>query len=93
MVTSDTAKTMLVKDFKYVPAFKTIEASADDIGPLGAELQKYSQEGKTYTWQFMKYPDGAGQEFGASLQAYVGKESTREETMKALDETWNKLKK
>jgi raffinose/stachyose/melibiose transport system substrate-binding protein len=41
----------------------------------------------------MKYPDGAGQEFGSSLQAYVGKESTREETMKALDETWNKLKK
>ncbi len=92
-VTSETAKTMLVKDFKYVPAFKTIEASADDIGPLGAEIQAYSQEGKTYTWQFMKYPDGAGQEFGSSLQAYVGKESTREETMKALDETWNKLKK
>lgn len=93
MVTSDTAKTSLVEDFKYVPAFKTIEASAEDIGPLGAELQKYSQEGKTYTWQFMKYPDGAGQEFGATMQAYVGEQKTREEVLEALDETWFKLKK
>ena len=93
MVTSDFAKESIVKEFKYVPAFETITATADDIGPLGAEIQKYSQEGKTYTWQFMKYPDGAGQEFGASLQAYVGKQKSREETMKALDETWAKLKK
>ncbi|CAI9395381.1 ABC transporter substrate-binding protein [Niallia sp. Sow4_A1] len=93
MVTSDFAKESIVKDFKYVPAFESIQATADDIGPLGAEIQKYSQEGKTYTWQFMKYPDGAGQEFGASLQAYVGNQKSREETMKALDDTWEKLKK
>lgn len=93
MVTSEAGKTALVKDFKYIPAFKTIEAKAEDIGPLGAEIQKYSQEGKTYSWQFMKYPDGAGQEFGASLQAYVGGQKTKEETLKALDETWAKLKK
>lgn len=93
MVTSDFAKESIVKDFKYVPAFKTIEASAEDIGPLGADLQKYSQEGKSYTWTFMKYPDGAGQEFGATLQAYVGKQKSREESLKALDETWEKLKK
>ena len=93
MVTSEEGKTALVKDFKYVPAFKTIEAKAEDIGPLGADLQKYSNDGKTYSWQFMKYPDGAGQEFGATLQAYVGGQKTKEEAMKALDATWAKLKK
>lgn len=93
MVTSEAGQKALVEDFKYIPAFKTIEAKAEDIGPLGAEIQKYSQEGKTYSWQFMKYPDGAGQEFGASLQAYVGGQKSKEETLKALDETWAKLKK
>lgn len=93
MVSSEEGKTAIVKEFKYIPAFKTIDAKAEDIGPLGAELQKYSQENKTYTWQFMKYPDGAGQEFGATLQAYVGAQKSKEEAMKALDETWAKLKK
>ena len=93
MVSSEEGKTALVKDFKYVPAFKTIEAKAEDIGPLGADLQKYSQAGKTYSWQFMKYPDGAGQEFGATLQAYVGGQKSKTEAMKALDASWAKLKK
>jgi len=93
MATSDFAKELIVKDFKYVPAFKTMEATADEIGPLGAAIQEYSQANKTYTWQFMKYPDGAGQEFGSTLQAYIGGQKSREETMKALDETWAKFKK
>lgn len=93
LVSSPEGKTALTKEFKYVPAFKTIEAKAEDIGPLGADLLKYSKEGKTYAWQFMKYPDGVGQEFGASLQAYVGGQKSKEETMKAFDATWAKLKK
>ncbi|MBB6284058.1 raffinose/stachyose/melibiose transport system substrate-binding protein [Geobacillus subterraneus] len=93
MVSSEEGKTALTKEFKYIPAFKTIEAKAEDIGPLGADLLQYSKEGKTYSWQFMKYPDGAGQEFGAILQAYVGGQKSKEETLKALDETWAKFKK
>lgn len=93
MVSSEEGKTALTKEFKYIPAFKTIEAKAEDIGPLGAELQKYFKENKAYSWQSAKYPDGAGQEFGATLQAYVGGQKSKEETMKALDATWAKLKK
>ncbi|MDM5339544.1 ABC transporter substrate-binding protein [Fictibacillus enclensis] len=93
MVSSKEGKEALTKEFKYIPAFKNIDAKAEDIGPLGAEIQKYSKEGKTYTWQFMKYPDGAGQEFGSALQAYVGKKKSEKETLEALDATWNKLKK
>lgn len=91
MVTSEEGKKALVEDFKYIPAFKTIEAKG--IGPLGEELVKYSKEGKTFPWQFMKYPDGAGQEFGATLQKYVDGEISKEEAMKALDSSWAKLKK
>ncbi|MBT2756637.1 carbohydrate ABC transporter substrate-binding protein [Mesobacillus foraminis] len=93
MVTSEEGKTAMTKEFKYIPAFKSIEATADDIGPLGADLLKYSNEGKTYQWQFMKYPDGAGQEFGAALQSYIAGKTSKEEAMKAMDSTWAKLKK
>jgi len=93
MVSSDEGKAALVKDFKYIPAFKSIPVNESDIGPLGAELIKYAKEGKTYPWQFMKYPDGAGQEFGTELQAYIAGSTTKEETMRAMDETWAKLKK
>ncbi|MFP3124524.1 ABC transporter substrate-binding protein [Ectobacillus funiculus] len=93
LVTSEEGKKAMVEDFKYIPAFKTIEAKESDIGPLGAELVKYSKEGKTVSWQFAKYPDGAGQQFGATLQTYVGKKASKEDTLKALDATWAKLKK
>ncbi|AQX54345.1 ABC transporter substrate-binding protein [Priestia flexa] len=93
MVTSEEGKRALVEEFKYVPAFKTIEADAKDIGPLGAEILKYSEEGKTMPWQFMKFPDGVKEEFGASLQEYVGGQVTEEELFKSFESTWDKLKK
>jgi raffinose/stachyose/melibiose transport system substrate-binding protein len=80
MVSSQEGKTALTKDFKYIPAFKNIDAKAEDIDPLGAALQQYMKDGKTYSWQFMKYPDGAGQEFGSLLQAYVAGQKSRDET-------------
>jgi raffinose/stachyose/melibiose transport system substrate-binding protein len=93
MVSSQEGKTALVKSFKYIPAFKNIEANTKDIGFLGADLLKYSKEGKTYSWQFMKYPIGAGLEFGTILQAYIGGKKSKDDTEKALDDTWAKLNK
>jgi raffinose/stachyose/melibiose transport system substrate-binding protein len=91
MVTSEEGKRALTEDFKYIPAFKSIKA--EGIGPLGEEIAKYSQAGKTYSWQFMKYPEGGGQQFGATLQSYVGGQLSKEETMKALDSNWAKFNK
>lgn len=93
MVTSEEGKRALVEDFQYIPAFKSIEANTEFIGALGEELTKYSNEGKTFTWQFSKYPEGAAGEFGATLQAYVGGEVSKEETLKSLDRSWAKFKK
>jgi raffinose/stachyose/melibiose transport system substrate-binding protein len=91
MVSSEEGKKALVEEFKYIPAFKSIEA--EGIGPLGEELVNYSKEGKTFSWQFMKYPDGAGQEFGATLQKYVDGKVSKEEAVKELDSSWAKFKK
>jgi raffinose/stachyose/melibiose transport system substrate-binding protein len=93
MVSSNEGKAAMVKDFKYIPAFKTVPIKEKDIGPLGAEIIKYLKEGKTFPWQFMKYPDGASQEFAAELQTYIAGKATKEATMRAMDDSWAKLKK
>jgi raffinose/stachyose/melibiose transport system substrate-binding protein len=91
LVTSDAGKKAIVEDFKYIPAFKGIEAKG--IGPLGEELVKYSSEGKTLSWNWMKFPDGVQQEFGAAAQSYIGGQTSKDEFVKSLDSSWNKLKK
>ncbi|WP_078408584.1 ABC transporter substrate-binding protein [Priestia abyssalis] len=91
LVTSDAGKKAIVEDFKYIPAFKGIEANG--IGPLGEELVRYSNEGKTLSWNWMKFPDGVQQEFGAAAQSYIGGQTSKEEFLKALDSSWAKFKK
>ncbi len=91
MVSSDEGKRALVEEFKYIPAFKSIEAKG--IGLLGEELLKYSKEGKTLSWEWTKYPDGATKEFGAALQAYIGGQTSKEDVLKSFDKTWAQLNK
>lgn len=92
MVSSNTGKTAMVKDFKYIPAFKSIPVNESEIGPLGDELIKYSKEGKTFPWQFMKYPLNVSLEFGSELQAYIAGKASKEDTMEAMDKSWAKFK-
>lgn len=91
MVTSETGKKYIVEKFKFIPALKTIEGK--NLGPIADDLLKYSAEGKTLTWNWFKYPDGATNEFGASMQAYVGKQKSADEMLKAIEDSWMKLKK
>lgn len=91
MVSSDAGKKALVEDFQFIPAFKNIEAKG--AGPLGEDIVKYSSEGKTLSWNWFKYPDGATQEFGSAMQSYVGGQTSKDEFLKSLDATWAKLKK
>jgi len=91
MATSDTGKDYMVNKFKFIPAFKSIEAA--DLGPLADDIIKYSKEDKTISWNWFKYPDGAVNEFGAIMQAYVGKQKTSEEMLQDFTKTWQKMKK
>ncbi|PFA99858.1 ABC transporter substrate-binding protein [Priestia megaterium] len=89
MVTSKIGKRALVKDFKYIPAFKTIEPKG--IGPLGNEVLKYSKKGKTFSWKWIDFPDGVKQEFGVDLQEYIAGQKSKEDVLKTLDVSWDKL--
>lgn len=90
MVTSKEGQKALVEDFKYIPAFKSIEAK--DIGPLGEELLKYSKEQKTLPWEWTKFPEGVTQKFGADVQEYIGGQTSEDELLKSLDKRWAELK-
>lgn len=91
MATSETGKDYMVNKFKFIPAFKSIEAA--DLGPLADDIIKYSKEDKTISWNWFKYPDGAVNEVGAIMQAYVGKQKTSEEMLQDFTKTWEKMKK
>ncbi|WP_420488311.1 ABC transporter substrate-binding protein [Gottfriedia acidiceleris] len=91
MVSSDTGKKYIVEKFKFIPAVKTIEGKG--LGPIADDIQKYSADGKVLSWNWFKYPNGATNEFGASMQAYVGGQKNPQQLLQSLQDTWDKLKK
>ena len=93
LVTSEEGKRYITKEFKFIPALTTIEATEEDLGALGAEVVKYSQGDKLLSWQFARFPDGAWNEFGASMQAYIAGKADRAQLLTEFQNTWNSLKK
>jgi len=92
LVTSDIGKKYIAKEFKFIPAFKSIEATGEDLGDLGAEVVKYSQEGKALSWNFNKFPDGGMNEFGNQIQAYIAGKSDKTALFDGLQKAWDSLK-
>lgn len=91
LVTSETGQKFLVEEFKFIPAFKSIDGKG--IDSLSDDILKYSDEGKTLSWNWFKYPDGAVQEIGAAMQSYAGDQISEDGFLKKLDEIWAKMKK
>lgn len=73
----------LVESFNFIPAFDDIE-TPENLGPLAADLMKYSKENKTMPWAMNYWPSGVDTEFAAALQAYVAGQTDRNETLDAL---------
>lgn len=91
MVGSDVGKKYIVEEFKFIPAFDNIEGKG--LGSLADDIIKYSNEGKTLSWNWFKYPDGVINEFGSIMQAYVGGQRTEEQFLESLQTAWDNLKK
>ncbi|MCF6095351.1 extracellular solute-binding protein [Microaerobacter geothermalis] len=91
MVTSDVGKKYIVEKFKFIPAFDNIEAAG--LGALADDIIKYSNENKTLSWNWFKYPDGVINEFGSIMQAYVGGQKTKAQFLDDLQSAWDNLKK
>ncbi|EPY10846.1 ABC transporter substrate-binding protein [Paenibacillus alvei] len=93
MVSSDIGKEYISKQFKFIPAMSTIQATADDLGDIAAEVVKYSQDNKVLSWNWFKYPDGATQEFGNAIQAYIAGKSDKDKMFADFQKAWDNLKK
>lgn len=92
LATSETGKKYITQEFKFIPALKSINATAKDIGPLGADILKYIKSDKVLGWQFTKYPDGVTQEFGNAVSKYVAGKSSATQLLQDFQSAWDKLK-
>lgn len=93
MVTSDTGKRYIVEEFKFIPALDNIPFTPEQLGDIASSIGEYSQAGKTLPWMWAMLPDGSTQEFGASLQAYIGGKLNKEQLLESFDKTVQNLLK
>lgn len=91
MVSSETGKRFMKEQFHFVSAFKNIET--DRSKPLVDELMDYADEKKTLTWNWFKFDPRTREEFGYIMQAYVGKQLTRDQLLDELQKSWDKVEK
>ncbi len=83
MATSDTGKNYMVKQFKFMPAFKNIDATAADIGQIAVGVKAQSDTALQWNWDH--FPDGVTQGFGAAMQEYQGKQINQKQLLEKLD--------
>ncbi|NEN81098.1 carbohydrate ABC transporter substrate-binding protein [Paenibacillus elgii] len=95
LVTSDMGKKYMVEEFKFIPAFTNIQGDEKILGPLAADLMKYSKENKTLSWNWFKFPGGeaSSKKFASTMQAYVAKQKTKDQMLTEFQQTWESLKK
>ncbi|QAY67241.1 ABC transporter substrate-binding protein [Paenibacillus protaetiae] len=92
LATTPEGQKYITEDFKFIPAFKNITTTSDVLGDLGSSVLEYSQQGKTLGWYFNNYPDGAFNEFGSQMQAYIAGNTDAAGLLKNLQQTWDNLK-
>jgi raffinose/stachyose/melibiose transport system substrate-binding protein len=83
MVTSDTGKKYLTKEFKFMPVFTDIEATQEDIGNIAASVKEQAATALGWTWD--RFPDGVTQGFGAAMQEYQGGQIKKDQLLDQLD--------
>ncbi|GIP38716.1 ABC transporter substrate-binding protein [Paenibacillus sp. J31TS4] len=94
LATSETGKRYMVEEFKFIPAFKSVTADEQKVGPLAADIMKYVKDNKTMTWNWFKFPGGeaSSKKFADAMQAYIAKKQTKEQMLTNFQQAWDSLK-
>jgi raffinose/stachyose/melibiose transport system substrate-binding protein len=87
MVSSQQGQTFMTEKFKFIPAFKNIESS--HLDPLANDTLAYYKEGKTMSSNWFHFPVGVREEFGPSIQLYIGKQLNRDQLLQEFQKSWN----
>lgn len=85
LVTSETGKKFVTKEFKFIPALSSIEATSEDIGQIAVAVQEKSDTAVGWFWDL--FPDGVTQGFGAAMQEYLGAQISRDQLLEKLDKS------
>ncbi|WP_151737578.1 ABC transporter substrate-binding protein [Paenibacillus tengchongensis] len=91
MVTSDTGKRYITKEFQFIPALDSIEGTEEDLGALGAEVLAYTDKDQALTWNWSRLPNGMPNELSSSIQGYLGGKLTKEGMLKEFQKNWDNL--
>ncbi|MCZ2258516.1 ABC transporter substrate-binding protein [Sporosarcina sp. G11-34] len=94
MYTSETGKTAVLEDFKFVPAYEGYDTSKIS-DPLSETIYEYASEGNTIAgWVFQGAPTGwSEQVLGAAMQKYLSGEVTWEVMISEAQEKWEAERK
>ncbi|OMD39194.1 ABC transporter substrate-binding protein [Paenibacillus borealis] len=85
LVSSETGKQYLTKEFKFIPAETDIETAAEDIGQVAVAVQEKSATALGWNWDM--FPDGVTQGFGAAMQEYLGGQIGHDQLLEKLDKS------
>lgn len=88
MVTSDIAKQFLIEEFQGIPAFS--DYPTENMTPLAKDIQKFTDDGKVSMWTFPLWPDGTIDDFGKSMQEYVGQKISFDKMLDNMQLAWNR---
>jgi raffinose/stachyose/melibiose transport system substrate-binding protein len=83
LVSSETGKRYIVDEFKFIPAFKSIET--DTLSPLNESIATYQSEGNALTWQICKFPAGSTNLLGDAMMQYVSGQLEKEELFEEME--------
>lgn len=88
LYTSDTGKTAVLEDFKFIPAYEDYDTSKI-TDPMSKAIYDASEAGETIGWVFMGYPTGWGEdELGAGIQKYLSDEASWDEVVDSAKAAW-----
>lgn len=91
LVTSETGKKYITKEFQFIPALDSIKGTEEDLGGLGAEVLAYTDKNQALTWNWTRLPNGMPQELSSSIQGYLGGKLTKEGMLKEFQVNWDNL--
>ncbi len=92
LYTSDAGKDYVVNKFFFIPPLKGYEGF-EPKDPLGQDITRFANEGRTMPWVFMGYPTGWGMEvLGTEIQKYLAGDVTWDEVVETSVEKWTELR-
>lgn len=89
IATSETARQIMLEDYKIIPVFEGWEYQADN--KLAESSIEYLDAGKNFLWSWPQWPAGFQYAAGKTWQRYIGEEITADEALQEMDATWTKL--